>query len=668
MLIAVRDQLFLTKAFSNDPEKVQLSVIIVNYNVKHFLEQCLCSVRRAVDGLRAEIIVIDNHSEDNSLSYLQPRFPDVQFLVNKENLGFSRACNQGWKLSKGKFILFLNPDVMVPEDCIKLCIGFLESHPEAGALGIKMLDGSGKFLKESKRSFPSPSVALYKLFGLSKIFPRSKTFSKYHLGNLDPDQTHEVDVLAGAFMMVKNEVLDKTGGFDETFFMYGEDVDLSYRIRQLGYKNYYFAGSSIIHFKGESTRKGSLNYVRMFYKAMSIFVRKQYGGTRAKIFNLLVHSAIWFRAMMTAIGNFIRRIGLPIVDAGLILLSFWLAKNFWNEYVRPEVQYDNRLLWISFPVLTVAYLVIAYYAGMYDRYYKRPRLIRSVFIATIVLLAGYALLPEQYRFSRAIVLLGSLLSFFCIGIIRWFLSKTGILSSRRDHSEELNTVIVGTSAEHEEALHILKEAGYAERVIGRVSISNTDTTGLSDWKNLKQLYINTGFREIVFCIGQLSLKEILEVIPQLPQFVKIKFHLKNSRSIVGSDSKDRSGEALSVENGFALSDPYYRRMKRLIDIIVSILFLITFPFHLFIIKRPFPFFINCISVLLTKKTWVGYVPGVKAYPPLRKGVLACNGVPVSIKTDLPLASLKAINYWYARDYQPANDLRLLWHSYKQLGM
>ena len=257
---------------------MELSVIIVNYNVKYFLEQCLYSVKRAIGRMQAEVIVVDNCSVDNSVAYLQPKFPGIHFLENKENLGFAKACNQGLELSRGQIILFLNPDTIVPEDCFQKCIDFLKSHPDAGALGIKMLDGAGKFLKESKRSFPSPATSLYKLFGLSKIFPRSKIFSKYHLGNLDQNSDHEVDVLAGAFMMIKKKVLEKVGNFDETFFMYGEDVDLSFRIQKGGFKNYYFAGSSIIHFKGESTRKGSLNYVRMFYKAMSIFVRKQYGG------------------------------------------------------------------------------------------------------------------------------------------------------------------------------------------------------------------------------------------------------------------------------------------------------------------------------------------------------------------------------------------------------
>ena len=212
------------------------SIIIVNYNVKHFLEQCLFSVQKAIQtsGLQAEIIVIDNHSVDRSVDYLQPKFPSVKFITNEENLGFAKACNQGYKIAQGKFLLFLNPDTILPEDFLVKCQAFFISHSDAAALGVRMLDGRGRFLKESKRSFPSPWTSLFKLFGLARLFPHSKTFAKYHLGYLDEHETHEVDVLAGAFMMVRADVFAETGCFDETFFMYGEDIDLSYRIQKAG--------------------------------------------------------------------------------------------------------------------------------------------------------------------------------------------------------------------------------------------------------------------------------------------------------------------------------------------------------------------------------------------------------------------------------------------------
>jgi GT2 family glycosyltransferase len=651
-----------------------LSIIIVNYNVKHFLEQCLCSVQKAIAGIQAEVIIIDNASSDNSLDYLVPRFPSFHFIANKENSGFAKACNKGLLQATGNYILFLNPDTILPENCFQKCIAFFESTKNAGAVGVKMIDGSGRFLKESKRAFPSPLTSLYKLFGLSKLFPRSKTFSRYHLGHLSENENHEVDVLAGAFMMVKQEVLDKTGGFDETFFMYGEDVDLSYRIQKTDcpdtdgkYKNYYLAETSIIHFKGESTRKGSMNYVKMFYNAMSIFVRKHYGGSKAGFFNFLIHIAIWLRAALTAAGNFIRRIGLPLIDAGLILLSFWLMKNIWSQYVKTDTQYERRLLWIAFPVYTVFYLTIAYYAGLYDRWYKRSELIRSSLFATIVLLAGYALLPEQYRFSRGIVLFGAILAFIFISILRWVLIQTNVLNSSKAKEEKLNTLIAGSAEEFEETRLLLQEAGIQNKILGRLSVIEKDTTSIGFWKKIKQFARHIPFREIIFCQGVLTFKEIVDEIQQLPPLVTAKIHASGSSSIVGSDSKDSSGEAVSKENGYKLADPYNRRLKRLIDVCVALFSILSFPIHLLLVKKPVGFIANCFTVLLANKTWIGYATEAKHLPSLSKPVITCNGVPASANQQLPGESLQMMDYWYARDYEPAADLKLLWKVYRRLG-
>ncbi len=277
---------------------MQLSIIIVNYNVKYFLEQCLQSVLLATKNCTAEIFVVDNNSTDGSKQFLEPLFKEVHFIWLPKNIGFAKANNIALTKTSGDYILFLNPDTIVAEDSFEKTIAFLQNNTAIGALGVKMIDGSGQFLKESKRAFPSPSISLFKILGLANLFPKSKLFAKYHMGHLSVNENNEVDVLAGAFMLVPKVVLNVVGSFDEAFFMYGEDVDLSYRIQKAGYKNYYFAKTTILHFKGESTKKGSLNYVRLFYKAMNLFVHKHYKSGNAAVFTFLINIGIWFRASL----------------------------------------------------------------------------------------------------------------------------------------------------------------------------------------------------------------------------------------------------------------------------------------------------------------------------------------------------------------------------------
>lgn len=311
---------------------MQLSIIIVNYNVKYFLEQCLYSVMKACQNLEAEIFVVDNYSTDGSEQYLPSKFPLVKFRWNSHNMGFGKANNSVLAEAKGDHILFLNPDTIVPEDCFEKCLDFFRLHQDCGALGVRMIDGSGTFLKESKRSFPSAMASFYKIVGLAKLFPRSKVFAAYYAGHLPENKNSQVDVLAGAFMMLDKKMVDATQGFDENFFMYAEDIDLSFRIQKEGKKNYYFADTTIIHFKGESTQKLSKEYINQFYGAMKGFVAKHY---RQKRFTYFITSfAISLNKSIASLMLFLKKItaGKPAAKKNLTT-AIIATQNLFDEMI-----------------------------------------------------------------------------------------------------------------------------------------------------------------------------------------------------------------------------------------------------------------------------------------------------------------------------------------------
>ncbi|HUX84407.1 MAG TPA: glycosyltransferase family 2 protein [Chitinophagaceae bacterium] len=275
---------------------MDLSVIIVNYRVKYFTEYCLRSVLAASRGLEAHLIVVDNHSGDGSLEYLEPLFPEVHFIRNDQNLGFGAANNQAARLVEEGPLLLLNPDTMIGEDCLERCIRFLKDHPDTGSLGVRMIDGRGRFLRESKRGFPSPMVSFYRMTGMTRLFPRSAKFSHYYLGQLPENQTNPAEVVAGAFCLIPRKAWQQVGGFDEDFFLYGEDIDLSYRLSRAGYHNYYLGDLSILHFKGVSSGQETRQYLRMFHQAMKIFVRKHFRKGRTLFSYAAIQSAISLRS------------------------------------------------------------------------------------------------------------------------------------------------------------------------------------------------------------------------------------------------------------------------------------------------------------------------------------------------------------------------------------
>ena len=254
---------------------MKLSIVIVSYNVKHYLEQCLWSLRRTCRGLDAEVWVVDNASTDGTVEYVKPRFPEVRWIENRENMGFSRANNMAIRKAKGEYVLLLNPDTIVGEDVLAECVAFMDAHPDAGATGVAMLKDNGGFAWESRRGLPTPFTSFCKMSGLCALFPRSRVFGRYYMRYLDKEKPARIEVVSGAFALLRRSALDKAGLLDEDFFMYGEDIDLSFRLLEAGYRNYYLP-CRILHYKGESTQKSSFRYVHVFYKAMLIFFDKHY--------------------------------------------------------------------------------------------------------------------------------------------------------------------------------------------------------------------------------------------------------------------------------------------------------------------------------------------------------------------------------------------------------
>jgi O-antigen biosynthesis protein len=285
---------------------MELSVIIVSFNVRHFLRQCLRSVLLAAESVDCEVFVVDNNSSDGSAEMLKNEFPGVNLIINPANSGFSAANNQAIKKSAGRYILLLNPDTIVKKDTFSQCINFMNNRSDAGALGIRMVDGEGRFLPESKRALPTLKTAFFKTFGFSYLFPESDFFNRYYLPQNDSMKTSGTEVISGAFMFIRRDAINKSGLLDEDFFMYGEDIDLSYRLLQTGYKNYYFPEIEIVHFKGKSTPRDNFSDILHFYHAMRIYVRKRTAEGKYGSLQFLIITAIYFRESLALLNRYFR--------------------------------------------------------------------------------------------------------------------------------------------------------------------------------------------------------------------------------------------------------------------------------------------------------------------------------------------------------------------------
>jgi hypothetical protein len=322
---------------------------------------------------------------------------------------------------------------------------------------------------------------------------------------------------------------------------------------------------------------------------------------------------------------------------------------------------------VAFPVFTIVYLIVGYYTGLYNKYYRKVDLLRSSLIATLVLLAFYALLPEKFRFSRGILSFGALLAFLIISISRWIMLRMQLVQEPAEKKEEPYIIIAGTTAEFYEVQQMLKKHELTTKILGRVSIDSDRQNTIAHIDNLQETANALNANEIIFCAGNLTYAFIIQTIQTTKKDLRLRFHAVGSNSIVGSDSRAATGKVISLDQQFNLSDARYRRLKRLIDLVMAILFLITFPIHLFLNKKPGIFFNNCLEVIAGKKTWIGYINENEMLPSLRLSVLSPSGTIKALTQSLPQESKTLIDYWYAKNYEPIRDILLILKNYSKLG-
>lgn len=647
----------------------KLSVIIVNYNVCYFLEQTLLSVRKAVQHLDAEVWVVDNNSVDGSVEMVRAKFPEVKLIANKVNTGFSKANNQAIRESKAEYVLLLNPDTVVEEDTfVKVC-RFMDEHLEAGGLGVKMLDGKGEFLPESKRGLPTPWVAFYKIFGFSKLFPKSKRFGRYHLGFLDNDQIHEIDVLSGAFMLMRKTTLDKVGLLDEDYFMYGEDIDLSYRITQGGYKNYYFPETRIIHYKGESTKRTSVNYVFVFYRAMIIFAKKHFSSGNAGMFSFLINVAIYLRAGVAIAMRFFKATLPVLLDAVLIFIGMFFLKEYWeNNHKFVKGDYPPEFIGLIVPAYICIWLLSAFFSGAYDKPFKASKAVRGIVIGTI-LISAITNFFDAYRFSKALIMLGGAWAVAAVigrRLVAHFLKYKNL---KVGEQLQKRIAIVGSQGESRRVIGLLKEAHVDANILGFISDDTSERSAgdfLGELRQLNEIVQIYGINELIFCGKDLSTSEIIGRMAQIEnKEIEFKILPEASEYIIGSSSKTSQGDYYTLNIELNLDKKSNRRTKRVLEVFLSLGFLIFSPFLLPFVKNKGGFIKNAFGVLVGSLQWVGLKYSAPETKQLRHAVLS----PADRFSDASLdqTTLQRLEVLYAKEYTPSIDLEIIFKAFKKLG-
>ncbi len=552
---------------------VDISIIIVNYNVKELLENCINSILASSKNLNVEIIVVDNNSFDDSVKYILSKFsalPNFKLIPCSVNYGFAKANNIGFKESSGKYILILNPDTVLQEDTLIKTIQFYESQNGIGAVTCKLILPNGKLDLACRRSFPTPSVAVYRILGLSKIFPSSKVFGKYNLTYLDENQTNEVDAIVGAFMFMSRDIYKKMNGFDEDYFMYGEDLDLCYRIKKSGYRIYYYSETSIIHYKGESTKKSSLSYVNNFYGAMQTFVRKNLNTTFV-LMNILIKISIFYRALISYIKRFIITFYPAIIDLTFIVAGMLIA-------IRQKFEY--------FPV--EYRLVIFIYSGVWilslaaSGSYNQNNVLSLIKPVNGILIGFFVnssitYFFNEYAFSREVVLRATANAIVLIILWRIFVKLFNFSKKQNIFYSEGKTLIIGRNEDSEKFVNKLnKRVDSQYDLLGYIATSDSGNNGyVGNLNNIKDIIVLYKVKDILFAKNELTNQQILDLMWNLkPYNLNFKILSGDSDFILGKSALDKIDEIYLMQIEYNINKKFNILAKRIFDIVFGIICLI----------------------------------------------------------------------------------------------
>ena len=615
---------------------MDLTVIILNFNVRYLLESCLESVFTATASIPSEVIVVDNASTDESVAMVQTRFPQVMLLTNTENLGFAKANNQAIRRAKGRKILILNPDTLVNKQAIIAGSEYLDHDDSVAAVGVKMTDGNGNFLKESKRGFPTLWSSLWKLTGISRWFPEHKQLNHYYLGHLDQNDTHEVEVLTGAFLMVRKKILDQLGGFDEGYFMYGEDIDLSHRIRQLGYRLVYLGNVSITHLKGRSSKAHSIQHVRNFYLAMLVFVKKYYSHPGTK---WLMTITIWLAGIFSWVKRQLFFHFLPLTDLVLMTGTIYLIQLIWSRYWfdDPDYFYHPAFFWNASGYIII-WFVSLFSAGAYRIQRSSPGFIglQAILSGALVILLLYSLLPETWRTSRAIILLSGFSLAAIIPLSRVLLKPQefgyrALLFGDEAAEKKLNTLFRSLSFKNFFAY-----------------ISRLDP-------GKQTIPFESKLAKLVETIHLQSITHIF--LARTPEWKHTLLNLTRSRlgNVIylledqDTDNFTHSGPIPGLtEVSIRLNMPVYKLSKLIVNVFCSILIL-PWAWVMPEIRH------NFIQIVTGKKQWVSYqTPADPALPNQKPGLWH----PADHLGSQPIYSFE-VNFEYAQHYNPVQDISII---------